>query len=68
MAPEYAYTGQLTYKVDVFSFGVLAMEIVTGTPNVYPPADDLEYLTIVHRVTFIFLIAIIPFFLHMPNT
>ncbi|KAL7605573.1 probable leucine-rich repeat receptor-like serine/threonine-protein kinase At3g14840 [Lactuca sativa] len=51
MAPEYAYTGQLTYKVDVFSFGVLAMEIVTGTPNVYPPADDLEYLTIVHRAT-----------------
>lgn len=30
MAPEYIMRGQLTEKVDVFSFGVLLMEIVTG--------------------------------------
>lgn len=30
MAPEYIMCGQLTEKVDVFSYGVLLMEIVTG--------------------------------------
>ncbi|KAH0917898.1 hypothetical protein HID58_025558, partial [Brassica napus] len=30
MAPEYALYGQLTEKADVFSFGVVAMEIVSG--------------------------------------
>lgn len=30
MAPEYIMRGQLTEKVDVFSYGVLLMEIVTG--------------------------------------
>lgn len=30
MAPEYVVHGQLTEKVDVYSFGVLVLEIVTG--------------------------------------
>eukprot|EP00253_Pinus_taeda_P029986 PITA_29986 len=30
MAPEYALRGQLTEKADVFSFGVLLLEIVSG--------------------------------------
>ncbi|XP_027343246.1 receptor protein kinase TMK1-like [Abrus precatorius] len=30
MAPEYAATGRLTTKVDVYSFGVILMEIITG--------------------------------------
>lgn len=30
MAPEYIMCGQLTEKVDVFSYGILLMEIVTG--------------------------------------
>ncbi|ESW32461.1 hypothetical protein PHAVU_002G324600 [Phaseolus vulgaris] len=30
MAPEYAATGRLTTKVDVYSFGVILMEMVTG--------------------------------------
>ncbi|XP_074280958.1 proline-rich receptor-like protein kinase PERK5 [Silene latifolia] len=30
LAPEYAATGQLTEKSDVFSFGVLLLELVTG--------------------------------------
>lgn len=29
-APEYAMTGQLTLKSDVFSFGVVLLEIITG--------------------------------------
>ena len=30
MSPEYAYYGQFSVKSDVFSFGVLVIEIVTG--------------------------------------
>lgn len=30
LAPEYASTGRVTTKIDVFAFGVILMEIVTG--------------------------------------
>ncbi|KAH1232867.1 putative LRR receptor-like serine/threonine-protein kinase [Glycine max] len=33
LAPEYAMRGHLTEKVDVFSFGVVLLEIVSGRPN-----------------------------------
>ncbi|XP_028752440.1 probable LRR receptor-like serine/threonine-protein kinase At1g56140 [Neltuma alba] len=33
LAPEYAMRGHLTEKAYVFSFGVLALEIVSGRPN-----------------------------------
>lgn len=29
-APEYAMTGQLTFKSDIYSFGVFLLEIITG--------------------------------------
>ena len=33
MAPEYAMHGQFSVKSDVFSFGVLVLEIVSGKKN-----------------------------------
>lgn len=33
MAPEYAMHGQLSVKLDVFSFGVLMLELVSGQKN-----------------------------------
>ncbi|KAG0492013.1 hypothetical protein HPP92_005411 [Vanilla planifolia] len=33
MAPEYIVHGQLTEKADIYSFGVLVLEIVTGRKN-----------------------------------
>lgn len=33
MAPEYLIRGQLTDKADVYSFGVLVLEIVCGRRN-----------------------------------
>ncbi|CAH1429430.1 unnamed protein product [Lactuca virosa] len=33
LAPEYAIRGQLTRKADIYSFGILLLEIVSGKPN-----------------------------------
>ncbi|KAJ6366740.1 hypothetical protein OIU77_003176 [Salix suchowensis] len=33
MAPEYIAKGRLTEKVDVYSFGVLVIEMITGVQN-----------------------------------
>ncbi|XP_042752550.2 probable LRR receptor-like serine/threonine-protein kinase RFK1 isoform X2 [Lactuca sativa] len=41
MAPEYALWGYLSDKADVYSFGVLALEIVSGkNNNSYVPTND----------------------------
>lgn len=34
MSPEYAMLGQFSEKSDVFSFGVMVLEIITGKKNV----------------------------------
>ncbi|KAL4308041.1 hypothetical protein GQ457_01G041550 [Hibiscus cannabinus] len=40
IAPEYALWGYLTNKADVYSFGILALEIVSGEPNMsYGPEN-----------------------------
>nr|POF10969.1 cysteine-rich receptor-like protein kinase 2 [Quercus suber] len=41
MPPEYLVHGQLTEKVDVYSFGVLLLEIVTGRQN--NRTETIEY-------------------------
>lgn len=48
MAPEYAMRGYLSVKTDVFSFGVLVLEILSGRKNYdqlrgYEKADLLSY-------------------------
>jgi len=30
LAPEYAVQGQLTKKADIYSFGVLVLEVISG--------------------------------------
>ena len=41
MAPEYLAYGQLTEKVDVYSIGILLLEIVTGMES--NRSNALEY-------------------------
>nr|TKW13213.1 hypothetical protein SEVIR_5G085100v2 [Setaria viridis] len=40
MAPEYAMNGYLSTKTDVFSFGILVLEIVSGRKNFARHVDD----------------------------
>ena len=45
MAPEYATRGYLTDKADVYSFGIVALEIVSGKSNTnYRPKEEFVYL------------------------
>ncbi|KAL1318519.1 hypothetical protein HN51_070841 [Arachis hypogaea] len=54
MAPEYALRGYLSVKTDVFSFGILVLEIVSGRKNHdvqfgVEKADLLNYAWILHQ-------------------
>ncbi|KAL4200874.1 hypothetical protein AMTRI_Chr02g213320 [Amborella trichopoda] len=40
LAPEYAMRGHLTEKVDVFGFGVVALEVLSGRPNADTSLDQ----------------------------
>ncbi|CAI9089111.1 OLC1v1023619C1 [Oldenlandia corymbosa var. corymbosa] len=45
MAPEYAMRGYLTPKADVYSYGVVALEVVSGKSNTnYRPQEECFYL------------------------
>ena len=43
MAPEYAYYGQLSDKTDVYSFGVLLMEVISGRRNLDNSLSEEEF-------------------------
>lgn len=46
MAPEYAMHGQFSVKSDVFSFGILILEIVSGIKNSgVRDGENTEYLS-----------------------
>ncbi|KAL7242678.1 hypothetical protein ACSBR1_015126 [Camellia fascicularis] len=44
MAPEYTIHGQFSVKSDVFSFGVLVLEIVSSRKNNYFHNEENENL------------------------
>ncbi|KAL1831408.1 hypothetical protein ACET3Z_001059 [Daucus carota] len=50
MAPEYLIRGQLTEKADVYSFGVLVLEIVCGRKNITFTEDSGSLLQTIWRL------------------
>jgi serine/threonine protein kinase len=44
MSPEYATLGQLSTKVDVYSFGILLLEIISGRKAILQNATSNMYL------------------------
>lgn len=45
MAPEYVMHGQFSFKTDVYSFGVLVLEIISGKKNsCFGNEDSMEDL------------------------
>lgn len=46
MAPEYALKGQLTEKADVYSFGIVALEVISGRQHMERKLqEEMVYLT-----------------------
>lgn len=57
MSPEYAMEGIFSEKSDVFSFGVLVLEILSGRKNssffhADQPLNLIGYVSLLHRVCF----------------
>ncbi|KAJ0255091.1 Serine-threonine/tyrosine-protein kinase [Hirschfeldia incana] len=51
MAPEYALLGQLTEKADVYSFGIVAMEIVSGRSSTVKKKGSAYDVPLINWVT-----------------
>lgn len=47
MAPEYVVCGKLTEKADVYSFGVLVVEVTCGKRNKFFSPDLISILHVV---------------------
>ena len=59
MAPEYALYGQFSAKSDVFSFGVLVLEIISGQKNSgIRHGENVEHLLSFVSLSFLLTIAI----------
>lgn len=54
MSPEYALDGLFSFKSDVFSFGVVVLEIISGKRNTgfYQPEQNLSLLGYVSVLQF----------------
>lgn len=63
MAPEYALWGYLTYKADVYSFGIVALELVAGVSNMKFRGNE-EYVCLLDWVKIKPFSAIILFLTH----
>ena len=57
-APEYASTGELTMKSDIYSFGVVLLELITGRRAIDPnrPAKEQNLVTWVRLFTYIIIL------------
>jgi serine/threonine protein kinase len=57
MAPEYVSKGIITKELDIFSLGVIIIEVVTGKKN-YPDnaneASSQEFIELVSKLCFSF--------------
>lgn len=55
MAPEYAMRGHFSIKCDVYSFGVLVLEIITGRTSgtFYDPKNAEDFLSYVSIASYI---------------
>ena len=51
MAPEYAFTGLFSTKSDVFSFGIMVLEIVSGKRSTGFPRENNVGLTLIGHVS-----------------
>jgi serine/threonine protein kinase len=49
MAPEYYYRGEVSAKLDIYSLGILIIEIVTGL-KVDSNTEDLSSKNLIHNV------------------
>ena len=51
MSPEYAMDGQFSIKSDVYSYGILILEIITGKKNstIYQESSNLVGHVSFHR-------------------
>lgn len=48
MAPEYVFSGRLTEKADVYSFGIVVIEVVCGRQNYAFTESTIPLLEMVH--------------------
>ena len=66
MAPEYAMRGYLTDKADVYSFGIVALEVVSGKSNTnYRPKQECVYLLGWVNIVFFLILSPLSFLDHV---